>query len=165
MFRALSDFRDTWTYESDATLKVFRALDERSLTQAVGPERRTLGRLAWHITQTLPEMMGEAKLAVAGPGPDEPIPPLADIIARYEAASGALLAAVTREWNDAMLLEQVPMYGEGWPRGKVLAVVVLHQAHHRAQMTVLMRQAGLVVPGVYGPAYEEWGAYNMPPQP
>jgi len=29
-------------------------------------------------------------------------------------------------------------------------------------MTVLMRQAGLVVPGVYGPAREEWGQYNMP---
>ena len=28
-----------------------------------------------------------------------------------------------------------------------------------------LRQAGLVVRGVYGPAYEEWGAYNMPPQP
>jgi uncharacterized damage-inducible protein DinB len=30
-------------------------------------------------------------------------------------------------------------------------------------MTVLMRQAGLVVPGVYGPAREEWAAMNMPP--
>jgi hypothetical protein len=30
-------------------------------------------------------------------------------------------------------------------------------------MTVLMRQAGLKVPGVYGPAREEWAAYGMPP--
>jgi uncharacterized damage-inducible protein DinB len=28
-------------------------------------------------------------------------------------------------------------------------------------MTVLMRQAGLAVPGVYGPAREEWAAYGM----
>jgi hypothetical protein len=26
-----------------------------------------------------------------------------------------------------------------------------------------MRQAGLGVPGVYGPAREEWGAFGMPP--
>jgi hypothetical protein len=26
-----------------------------------------------------------------------------------------------------------------------------------------MRQAGLRVPGVYGPALEEWSAYGMPP--
>jgi hypothetical protein len=31
-------------------------------------------------------------------------------------------------------------------------------------MTVLMRQAGLVVPGVYGPAREEWAVYGMPTQ-
>ena len=29
---------------------------------------------------------------------------------------------------------------------------------------VLMRQAGLAVPGVYGPSKEEWGAYGMPAQ-
>ena len=31
-------------------------------------------------------------------------------------------------------------------------------------MTVLMRQTGLPVPGVYGPSLEEWEAYGMPPQ-
>jgi uncharacterized damage-inducible protein DinB len=39
-----------------------------------------------------------------------------------------------------------------------------HEIHHRGQMTVLMRQAGLKVPGVYGPSREEWTAYGMPPQ-
>jgi hypothetical protein len=29
-------------------------------------------------------------------------------------------------------------------------------------MTVLMRQAGLVVPGVCGPAQHEWALYGMP---
>jgi uncharacterized damage-inducible protein DinB len=31
-------------------------------------------------------------------------------------------------------------------------------------MTVLMRQAGLRVPGVYGPAEEEWGEMGMAAQ-
>ncbi|MBI2416475.1 MAG: hypothetical protein HYV28_00920 [Ignavibacteriales bacterium] len=31
-------------------------------------------------------------------------------------------------------------------------------------MTVLMRQAGLKVPGAYGPSREEWAAYGMPAQ-
>ena len=30
-------------------------------------------------------------------------------------------------------------------------------------MTVLMRQAGLKVPGVYGPAREEWAEFGMQP--
>jgi uncharacterized damage-inducible protein DinB len=40
-------------------------------------------------------------------------------------------------------------------------VLVTHQTHHRAQMTVLMRQAGLQVPGIYGPVKEGWAAYGM----
>jgi uncharacterized damage-inducible protein DinB len=57
------------------------------------------------------------------------------------------------------------MYGEQWSRGAVLSALILHQVHHRAQMTVLMRQAGLKVPGLYGPAREEWAAMNLPAQP
>ena len=34
----------------------------------------------------------------------------------------------------------------------------------RGQMTVLMRQAVLAVPGIYGPAEEEWAAMGLPPQ-
>jgi len=30
-------------------------------------------------------------------------------------------------------------------------------------MTVLMRQAGLRVPGVYGPAHEDWAGMGMEP--
>jgi uncharacterized damage-inducible protein DinB len=45
-----------------------------------------------------------------------------------------------------------------------LRVLIQHEVHHRGQMTVLMRQAGLEVPGVYGPAREEWAACGMPAQ-
>jgi len=39
----------------------------------------------------------------------------------------------------------------------------VHELHHRGQLTVLMRQAGLVVPGIFGPAQEEWTRYGMEP--
>jgi uncharacterized damage-inducible protein DinB len=43
------------------------------------------------------------------------------------------------------------------------SMVFSHLIHHRGQLTVLMRQAGLKVPGVYGPAREEWAAMGMQP--
>jgi len=73
------------------------------------------------------------------------------------------LEAVKKEWSDATLLVEDDMYGERWPRGMTLQALISHQIHHRGQMTVLMRQAGLSVPGVYGPAREEWAAYGMEP--
>ncbi len=64
-----------------------------------------------------------------------------------------------------MLSEMIPMYGEQWPRGLALAMLISHETHHRGQMTVLMRQAGVPVPGVSGPSREEWEAMGMPPMP
>jgi uncharacterized damage-inducible protein DinB len=57
------------------------------------------------------------------------------------------------------------MFGEKWKRGFAFASLLRHQTHHRGQMTVLMRQAGLRVPGVCGPAREEWARLGMPAMP
>jgi hypothetical protein len=35
------------------------------------------------------------------------------------------------------------------------------KSRYRGQMTVLMRQAGLKVPVIYGPAREEWQEFGM----
>ena len=83
------------------------------------------------------------------------------IVAAYEAASQRLAEQVAG-WSDAALETEDEMYGERWARGRTLLALVAHQAHHRGQMTVLMRQAGLAVPGIYGPAREEWAAFGMP---
>ncbi|MCE1229544.1 MAG: DinB family protein, partial [Firmicutes bacterium] len=64
-------------------------------------------------------------------------------------------------WTDATLLQEDDMYGMTWKRGYTLTALVHHQAHHRGQMTVLMRQAGLVVPDIYGPTQEGWTAMGM----
>ena len=76
-------------------------------------------------------------------------------------AARSLADQVRANWTDATLLESDGMYGETWQRGMTALILVLHQAHHRGQMTVLMRQAGLKVPGVYGPAMEDWAVFGM----
>jgi len=164
MFHTISEFLFTWKYESESTLKVLRHLTDASLAQAVVPGGRTLGRLAWHITGTLAEMGSHSGLSIAGPTDADPIPSTAaEIVRHYETGARRLAEAVSSQWTDAMLPQMIPMYGQEWPRAGALTALISHQTHHRGQMTVLMRQAGLTVPGVYGPAREEWAALNMPP--
>ncbi|HBP64402.1 MAG TPA: hypothetical protein DD730_09030 [Desulfosporosinus sp.] len=55
------------------------------------------------------------------------------------------------------------MYGETWTNGHTLRALIDHQIHHRGQITVLMRQAGLKVPGIYGPSREDWRQMGMKP--
>jgi uncharacterized damage-inducible protein DinB len=163
MFRRVDDFQKAWAQEKDSTLKVLGALTDDGLRQAVTQDDRTLGRLAWHLTTSLGEMLGRTGLAVAGPAHDAPVPATAAAIASaYETAAKAVADGVAT-WTDATLDVEDDMYGERWPRGLTLQVLVVHQAHHRGQMTVLMRQAGLEVPGVYGPSRKEWTAYGMKP--
>jgi uncharacterized damage-inducible protein DinB len=165
MFRRVEDFVAQWPVESEGTLKILRALTDASLEQRVGPEGRSTGRLAWHITQSIPEMANRMGLALDATGVEAPVPAsAAEIVAAYESLSGALLDQVRDGWRDGKLAETSDMYGEQWANGLSLEILIRHQTHHRGQMTVLMRQAGLTVPGVYGPAREEWVAYGMQPQ-
>ena len=165
MYRTIQDFLGSWAYESEATVKVFQKLTDASLAQRVTPEDRNLGRIAWHIVQTLPEMGGRTGLEIDGPGEEEPVPVSAEEIAtRFKSAADSLASQVRSRWTDADLEVEDDMYGEMWARGRTLGAVVGHQAHHRGQMTVLMRQAGLKIPGIYGPAKEEWEEYGMPAQ-
>lgn len=164
MYRRIDDFLADWTDESKATLAVLRALDDAALERRTDDAGRTLGRLGWHLAQTLPEMLGHAGVdGVEGPAEDAPVPSSAREIAEaYGRASCSVAGRVPEAWSDAELAEEVPMYGESWVRGRVLSSLVRHQAHHRGQMTVLMRQAGLRVPGCYGPSREEWAEMGAP---
>lgn len=165
MYRTINDFSEDWKYESEATLKVFKSLTQESLDQTVTPEGRSLRKLAWHITLGSPQMLTLAGFTVDKFDKSEPAPEkLEDIIKEYERYSQLVGENITKNWKDENLTEELDMFGGKWKKGKILSTLIIHQTHHRAQMTVLMRQAGLKVPGIYGPAKEEWAAMGMPAQ-
>jgi uncharacterized damage-inducible protein DinB len=164
MYSKISEFISDFDFETAATLKVLNNLTDKSLNQKVTDKGRTLGRLAWHIAGSLGEIGSTAQLPLNRID-DKPVPELAStIINEYSSSAVSLKEAVIKEWNDDSLKEEVNMYGQKWTKGQALSVLLVHQIHHRGQMTVLMRQAGLKVPGVYGPAFEEWEAMGMSPQ-
>lgn len=165
MYRRVSDFLNDWKEESKSTKDVLEGLTDESLNQRVTPTGRSLAKLGWHIAQSL-HMVTEAGLqGLEAPKEHDGVPTSGRAILKgYADGAESLAKVVEKGWTDAQLAEEVPMYGESWSRGKVLSVIVRHEAHHRGQMTVLMRQAGLIVPGPYGPAREQWAAYGMEPQ-
>jgi uncharacterized damage-inducible protein DinB len=161
MYRTIDDFRRDWAYESEMTAKIFGNITDESMGTNVIQGGRSLGFLGWHIVVCL-GMATEAGLPFQVP-PEYNQPPAGAGVMKeaYEKYAAALIAAVEANWKDHDLLEEVQMYGSTWTRGYALFAMVKHQTHHRGQMTVLMRQAGLTVPGAYGPAREEWAAMGM----
>lgn len=160
MIRKIDDFKLSWERESQNTLRIFEKLTDESLSQAI-PGGRTLGRLANHIIETLSELPSKVKLPVEEkPATNATVK---ELVKDYREKSDQVLKAVTENWTDASLEEEHNLYGEPWKNGFSLWVLITHQTHHRAQMTVLMRFAGLTVPGIYGPAREEWIAWGRTP--
>jgi len=163
MYRTIDDFLKNWDHEFKATERVFGVLTDKTLAQAVAPGHRTLGRLAWHIVTTVPEMMNRTGLKIAGLAVDAPMPSgIPAITSGYSEVGAALVQQIKANWSDPSLLIEDEMYGEKWARGITLSALLMHQAHHRGEMFVLMRQAGLCPPGIYGPTMEEWSQYGMP---
>ena len=148
------DFLKVWEMESASTLKVFTALTDATLPQSVVPGGYSLQSLAWHITNSIVAIPAQGGFV---PAPERRAAPstVAEIIAVYARNSKALADAVRDQTTDAALAEQVKFFGRTLRRGAILSVAIMHQAHHRAQMTVLMKQAGLSVPGVYGPSEDD----------
>lgn len=164
MFRTIAEFEEGWSKESASTQKQIDQLTDASLTQAINNDHRTLGRIAWHIAMTIPEMMSRTGLKLSAVDHEAPVPTSADEIKKaYAAVSAELLKQIKANWDDAAMETEDDLYGEKWKRGNTLRILIAHEIHHRGQMTVLMRQAGLLVPGVYGPAKEEWSNFGGEP--
>lgn len=162
MYRSIEDFIKDWEMETQGTIKVLSAITESTRKEKVHPDIRSLGRLGWHLTQTITEMGYKAGL-FAEDELEYILPPsdYTELVDLYVQYCGMLISAIRLKWTDSGLRDQVEMYGEQWEKGKILRILAAHQTHHRGQMTVIMRLLGLVVPGLYGPSKEEWAEIGM----
>ena len=166
MYFSKQAFLAEFNEEAKSTLKVLKALTTESLSQPANPNLRQIGRLAWHITVSLQEMFSQMGYPISGsPDPKAEIPASAEEIASAYEQSANGVKALVEGWDDSVLQEMKSMYGETWSVGLTLSILLKHEIHHRGQLTVLMRLAGLKVPGVYGPSQEEWAAMGMPAMP
>jgi len=164
MFRTINDFLTLWKEETEMTLRVFQAVNDSKKSEKLNENVRTPERLAWHIVQTLSEMPAKAGLIAVDHLEHTPIPPTFKEISDYYQKYAAIVAdGVNQKWTDDQLVKDtINMYGTEWTKRKILTVLLLHQTHHRAQLTIIMRLLGMTVPGTYGPSKEEWSKYGMP---
>ncbi len=162
MYYHIKDFLTDWEYESGATLKLFQNLTDDSLKEKIHPNVRSLGFLSWHIVHTMQEMLLRTGLNIDIKSQqnykDESV---ADICKEYASGAKSVAEQVGKQWKDTDLGKEDEMYGDMWKRGMTLSILIRHQAHHRAEMVVLMRILGLPVVGVYGPVKEEWAQWGM----
>lgn len=153
MYRLVDDFLKEWANASKGTLQVLQAVTDDKLGQSILEGHSTLGWLGWHLVETTGYFGNLAGLTVPMIGQDEPIPlTVGEIVAAYEKAAEAVNEEVAK-LSDKDLLTETGLKNPA-TKGELLRFLIDHQTHHRGQMTVLLRQAGLPVPPVMGPTKE-----------
>ena len=154
MYRKAEDFLADWQMNAKGTLSVMRAITEDKKRTAIVEGHNSLEWLAWHLVATAGAFGHFAGLQIPAPGPDMPIPDtMEEIAGMYEAVNEAYKKEAGK-LTDEQMEEEVESFGGMMKRGKLLRMLIEHQTHHRGQMTVLLRQAGLQVPPVMGPTVE-----------
>ncbi|MBE1443837.1 DinB family protein [Paenibacillus sp. OAS669] len=161
MYQSILGFITEYQNESEYTQKTLSSLTDASLKQEIAPGFRTLGTLAWHLVPKGGILTSTGLRFEAPPEHSEAPDSAAEIAKAYSSTSAALIEAVQSQWTDEKLQESVTMFGQQWKNGFTLGIFLKHEIHHRGQLTILMRQAGLPVIGIYGPSKEEWISMGM----
>ena len=166
MYVTITDFIKEWNKEARLTQKVLDGLTDDSLKQQVYPEGRTLGRIAWHFTTNIPEYLAHFGLKVKEREYTESVPESAEeIAAAFRELSSNAAQVIEQQWTDESLENVQQAFGREETNAQILMGLIKHIVHHRGQVTILMRQAGLKPFGVYGPPKEDWihlGVENPP---
>ncbi len=153
MFSTLDDFLRLWQLESTRTARLMECLTDESLPRLIASGHRSLGDLAWHIVVSHRSILDKTGLTFEAATKDLPTPRnAAEICAKYVASAAGVGRAIETQWTNATLRIADDVYGVKWFRSQTLLALVSHEIHHRGQMTVLMRQAGLSLPATYGPS-------------
>lgn len=162
MYVTIADFVAEWRREAEITEKVLDGLSDESLSTRVYPEGRTLGRIAWHFTSNIPEYLQQFGLQIDEVDDAEHVPHSAKHIAdTFRKVSNAAAQALSKQWTDEHLREVQHAFGRQETNAQIVMGLIKHIVHHRGQITVLMRQAGLKPYGVYGPPKEDWAQLGV----
>lgn len=156
MYRTIEEFIAEWEQEAAITERTLRILNDESLGQSIAEGYRTLGDIAWHLVQSVYYMASLGLDLKAPEGGSTPPASAKRIADEYGRIASELVVALRQQWTDASLSLSAIIEGQEWQNGASLKFTILHQAHHRGQLSVLIRQAGLRLTEIYGPTKDDW---------
>jgi uncharacterized damage-inducible protein DinB len=163
MYVTVKDLIAEWKNEAVLTQKVLDGLTDEALLQQVYSEGRTLGRIAWHFVTNIPDYLTEFGISVAKVSNPIEVPSAREIAETFKAVSSHVANALQEQWTDETLTQIQNAFGRMESNATIFMGLIKHIAHHRGQVTVLMRQAGLPMPAVYGPSKEGWAKLGVTP--
>lgn len=159
MYRKVDDFIKDWQHSCAGTIAIMESITEDKKHFSIAEGHNSLESLSWHLTNAPFFFFGLIGLSVnMKTDPKNPPKTMKEIISHYKQVSEEVANVAKNQLNDESLEKEVEMKGQKTAIGAILRMLIDHQTHHRGQMQVLLRQAGLPVPGIIGPTKEQSNA-------
>ena len=156
MYRKVTDFVADYREDAREAQQNWGVLTDESLSSSAGEGYMTLGEQLWHIASLWQYIfVNDLKLWPVDKLGETPPAAAQALAEHYRQAVAEVTDWVAGNWTDEDMLTEIELWGMKLTQGKLLFEMVKHEAHHRGQIVILMRLAGLPVHGVYGPSREE----------
>jgi uncharacterized damage-inducible protein DinB len=143
-------------WESQVTSNVLGALTDAALAQEKAPgHNMNAGDIAWHIATAPIYMLSQVgfDFDMAQVAKPEKMT-VAKIKSMYDTISTQVKEQTAAKTPEDLAKVYHVFNMMDWPASQMLGILMHHEIHHRGQLSVMMRQAGLKVPSIYGPTHE-----------
>lgn len=161
-------FLSVWDAEAQKTAAILRALPAGQYEFRPDTGARSIGELAWHLAEVEAFISYGIEQGAIGPGTRPPgieRPKAIEALAPEYERIHAEAAARVRRLTPGDLDRAMSAFG-GPPRpirDILWSAILLHQIHHRGQLSVLCRLAGGASPGMFGPNREDMARRQAQP--
>jgi uncharacterized damage-inducible protein DinB len=159
----LDIFCTIWDEEAGGAIRLMEALPPDQYDFRPDPEGRSLGELAWHLSEIdacLTFGIAEGRFSFADEPPDLKRPREVPLLAPgYQKVHEAAVARVKALDSGAINRSATFFDGRTLTMRQILwGQLLYHLIHHRGQLVLMCRLAGGVPPGLFGPNREEMRA-------
>jgi uncharacterized damage-inducible protein DinB len=148
---------DWWNTEHAKTVRAIGAMPAGQTGYRPHEKSMTAGDLAWHIARAEAGLVNYILTgAFEGSGGEKPAAPetFQGIVEWKEQTHRKGVERVSA-LDEAKLTEVVDFFGRKMPRMGIISFLLMHEIHHRGQLSVYIRLAGGKVPAIYGSSADE----------
>lgn len=154
MFTSLDDALSSLSAQSAITRAVLAAVPETSWSWKPHPVSRSGGELAWHVATGFHWFASEPlKLKIPPKPAAAPSSPSA-VVEAFDAMTTSALDALKKK-DDAWVREKADFFGRPTTNGGIVEIHLIHEAHHRGQLSTYIRINGGKVPAICGPSADQ----------
>ncbi|HVJ07231.1 MAG TPA: DinB family protein [Acidisarcina sp.] len=143
---------DTYVSESNKVASVWKELTDADLNFRPHARSSSVGEILRHQLLSERRFFGEF-LRTPEPAPDKVLPPTLTVETARQCFIDLVLSRLDflARQQEPWWMEAVPFFDVERQRIWIFWRRVLHTAHHRTQLTVMLRLLGRAVPSTYGP--------------